>query len=289
MAYFVLWVESARCQGNIYELLYSPEAIAQPDHVRQSRAQLLVNDLRMLDQAIQETNKRWIKVAKDNAGTDVMDFFATSDDTLRLSLLTLVYRAAPQPAGALTTFSHSCAEAARAALQRHQDCLAIIDRSNEDFLPCYTQDKTDLDRLGAFVASIQPAATVSDAAGKLCRLFQVLHNVAARYVDRSGPYDDQTQATEEMYMYLRLLGVHHGEEGNISEHQRQGFAHDLDGNVAQAACGDGTSTGEVQTGLMVMNPMMRMGSGAQLEEWFYRNQALMQSFRTSPHPFPNED
>ncbi|CCF46569.1 fungal specific transcription factor, partial [Colletotrichum higginsianum] len=255
--------------------------------------------------------KRWIKVAKDNAGTDVMDFFATSDDTLRLSLLTLVYRAAPQTAGAPTTFSHSCAEAARAALQRHQDCLAIIDRSNEDFLPCYvhwtllftpfipfivifcqviqTQDKTDLDRLGAFVASIQPAATVSDAAGKLCRLFQVLHNVAARYVDRSGPYDDQTQATEEMDMYLRLLGVHHGEEGNISEHQRQGFAHDLDGNVAQAACGDGTSTGEVQTGPMVMNPMMRMGSGAQLEEWFYRNQALMQSFQTSPHPFPNED
>ncbi|WQF79089.1 hypothetical protein CDEST_04103 [Colletotrichum destructivum] len=311
MAYFVLWVESARCQGNIYELLYSPEAIAQPDHVRQSRAQLLMNDLRMLDQAMQETNKRWIKIAKDNAGTDVMDFFATSDDTLRLSLLTLVYRAAPQPAGAPTTFSHSCAEAARAALQRHQDCLAIIDRSNEDFLPCYvhwtllftpfipfivifcqvieTQDETDLSRLGAFVTSIQPAATVSDAAGKLCRLFQVLHNVAARYVDRSGPYDDQPQATEEMDMYLRLLGVHHGEEGNVSEHQRQGFAHDLDGNFAQAACGDGTSTGEVQAGPMVMNPMMRMGNGAQLEEWFYRNQALMQSFRTSPHPFPNED
>lgn len=156
MAYFVLWVESARCQGNIYELLYSPEAVTQPAHIRQSRAQLLVNDLRMLEQTTQETHvgrprfnscwsyssnlqyqNKWVEVAKDNAGEDVMDFFASSDDTLRLSMLTLVHRAAPQPAGAPTTFSPSCAEAARATLHRHQDCLAIIDRSSEDFLPSY--------------------------------------------------------------------------------------------------------------------------------------------------------
>ncbi|TQN65622.1 Leptomycin B resistance protein pmd1, partial [Colletotrichum shisoi] len=36
-------------------VVYSPEAIAQPDHARQSRAQLLVNDLRMLGQAMKET------------------------------------------------------------------------------------------------------------------------------------------------------------------------------------------------------------------------------------------
>lgn len=55
-AYFVLWVESARCQGNIYQLLYSPEALAQPEHVRQSRAQLLVENLRVLEEATQETH-----------------------------------------------------------------------------------------------------------------------------------------------------------------------------------------------------------------------------------------
>lgn len=56
MAYFVLWVEAARCQGNIYQMLYSPEAVTQPDHIRQSRAQLLVDNLRALEQATQETN-----------------------------------------------------------------------------------------------------------------------------------------------------------------------------------------------------------------------------------------
>jgi hypothetical protein len=66
-----------------------------------------------------------------------MDFFAVSDDILRLSLLTLVYRAAPQQTGALTTFSPSCVEAARATLHRHHDCLAVIERSSEDFFPTY--------------------------------------------------------------------------------------------------------------------------------------------------------
>lgn len=56
MAYYVLWVESARCQGNIYQLLYSPEAVAQPDHVRQARAQFLVDNLRTLEDATQETH-----------------------------------------------------------------------------------------------------------------------------------------------------------------------------------------------------------------------------------------
>jgi len=56
MAYFVLWVEAARCQGNIYQMLYSPEAVTQPDHIRQSRAQHLVDNLRTLEQATQETH-----------------------------------------------------------------------------------------------------------------------------------------------------------------------------------------------------------------------------------------
>lgn len=86
-------------------------------------------------------------MSKDNAGKDLMDFFATSDDILRLSLLTLVLRAAPQTAGAPTTFSPSCTEAARASLHRHQDCMAIIEKSSGDFLPTYVHWYVTLARL----------------------------------------------------------------------------------------------------------------------------------------------
>lgn len=56
MAYFVLWVETARCQGNIYEMLYSPDATAQPVHVLQARVQRLVTDLQDLEKATVMTN-----------------------------------------------------------------------------------------------------------------------------------------------------------------------------------------------------------------------------------------
>lgn len=91
-------------------------------------------------------------------------------------------------------------------------------------------------------------------------------------------------------MYLKLLGMPNGEERGVSgQHAQQRFAHGLGGSFTQAACDDGTSAGEVHTEPMLMNPMMRMGNGAQLEEWFSRNQDLMQSFQATARHFPMED
>lgn len=56
MAYFPLWIESARCQGNIYAMLYSPSSLAQPDTVRHDRVQILVNDLQALEKATHDTH-----------------------------------------------------------------------------------------------------------------------------------------------------------------------------------------------------------------------------------------
>lgn len=41
-----LWIMTARCQGNIYEMLYCPSALVQPDHVRRSRVEALASELR---------------------------------------------------------------------------------------------------------------------------------------------------------------------------------------------------------------------------------------------------
>ncbi|PLB40388.1 uncharacterized protein BDW47DRAFT_101933 [Aspergillus candidus] len=55
-----------------------------------------------------------------------MNFFAFSDDVLRRSLLTLVYRAAPPAKESSTTFSLNCIKAAVATLQVHHDCINLI-------------------------------------------------------------------------------------------------------------------------------------------------------------------
>lgn len=59
-----------------------------------------------------------------------MDFYATSDAVLRLSLLTHVYRAAPRELQSSTTFSHDCVEVARATIAKHHECMAIIQRND---------------------------------------------------------------------------------------------------------------------------------------------------------------
>jgi hypothetical protein len=56
LAYFVLSIETERCQGNIYEMLYAPKSMAQPDEVKQSRVEALVSDLQSLDAKVWETN-----------------------------------------------------------------------------------------------------------------------------------------------------------------------------------------------------------------------------------------
>lgn len=56
LAYFVLSIETARCQGNIYEMLYAPNSTTQPDEVKQSRVEALLSDLRNLDEKVWETN-----------------------------------------------------------------------------------------------------------------------------------------------------------------------------------------------------------------------------------------
>jgi hypothetical protein len=55
-AYFVLWIETARCQGNIYEMLYSPNSLTQSNQARQSRAETLISDLNSLETATCQTN-----------------------------------------------------------------------------------------------------------------------------------------------------------------------------------------------------------------------------------------
>lgn len=159
-----------------------------------------------------------------------------------------------------------------------------------------TRDKEDIDRLGAFVTSIQPAAAASDAAAKLHRLFQVLHGVAARWVELPGRYDDDSSggqpqaATEERDAYLNLLCMPSVAEGGAAAGQQHsgGLGHGPGAGIAQATAGGSRGAEGVHGGPAVMNPMMRMAHGAQLEEWFYSNQALMESFQTFSHGFEVE-
>ncbi|EEY18412.1 fungal specific transcription factor domain-containing protein [Verticillium alfalfae VaMs.102] len=307
LAFFVLWVQTAKCQGNIYELLYSPGAVGLPDALRQSRVEILLSSLRDIDKETQKTRIAWLEISKENSGDDLMDFYATSDDILRLSLLTHVHRAAPRASSSSTTFSSDCLEAARMTLKRHHDCMEIIHRTGGKYFQTYihwtllfapfipfivlfchvmeTRSEDEFARLEAFVTSIGPASVLSEPAAKMLHLFQVLHNIARRYIELGGSVAQnrgQYSSIPQMNASLAALGVPH--VGVVRTNSQQ-----LGQRADQSLAFDSGSlpldrdtefgTGEAQIDQNLVNPVLWMGNGPQLEDWFYNNQASIQSLQ----------
>ncbi|PNH38136.1 hypothetical protein VD0004_g8669 [Verticillium dahliae] len=312
VGYFCLWIKAARCQGNTYEKLYSPDAIKQPDSVRLARVEKLVSDLEDLEVESRQTDAKWLKAAEQYVGKPLMEFFVISDEVLRLGLLTMVYRAAPRPAGSSTTFTAECINAARVTLARHQDCMVVLDKTESALFPTYihwtllfapfipfivifcqvieTQDQEDLARLHAFITSIKNAPAVSDAAAKMHRLFEVLYSVALRYVEFrvSTPPAQQAQANVEMNTYLAQLGfpATAGDPNVVASPRADFGGHQADSAAAGAF--DSTFGGGLgDTTMQGANPMMWMGNTAQLEDWFYSNQQMMGLLQEPSFNLPN--
>ncbi|KAH7155990.1 fungal-specific transcription factor domain-containing protein [Dactylonectria macrodidyma] len=300
LAYFALWIRSARCQGNIYEMLYSPDSIKQPDNVRQSRVQFLVSSLQQLEKDTAETNKNWISIAKKASGDDLMDFYAVSDDILRLSLLTHVYRAGPRDPNSPTAFSSDCINAARATLEKHRDVMDIIKKTDDIYFQTYvhwtllfapfvpfivifchvieTQDHTDLAHLNAFITSIQAASSASEPAAKMHSLFQVLHNIAARYVEchNSTTHKGRSKGMTQFDSHLATLGFPHvgiyDSDWQQQQQQQQQQQWQQAGSSGIEVMHN-LEPGENANGI---NPLLWLGNGVQLEDWFYTNQESME-------------
>ncbi|KAL3594100.1 hypothetical protein FPOAC2_08405 [Fusarium poae] len=302
-----LWIATARCQGQIYELLYSPGSMEELDGVRRLRSQKLVCDLQDIGRRSRELAKNREKEVKTKLGEYFIEFIIISDDVLRLSLLTLIYRATPAPSGSRGTFIPECIEAARATLQRHQDCMDLLGRDNALYFPSYvhwtllfapfipfivvfcqaieTQDQSDLARLHNFCTSVETTITLSDAAAKMHRLFQVLYTVALRYIEfrTTTPTADQTQASAELNTYLAALGFppaglnNGGQQPSPMDATQAGAFSQTLGDMGML---DGA---EGQRGA---NTMMWMGNTAQLGEWFNSNQQMMELLEEPSFTFP---
>lgn len=67
----------------------------------------------------------------------MIEFLTLSDDVMRASLLTLVYRASPPPKEPPSALTRSCVEAARMTMQRHHEFLVTFKDINPLYLSTY--------------------------------------------------------------------------------------------------------------------------------------------------------
>jgi hypothetical protein len=137
-----------------------------------------------------------------------------------------------------------------------------------------TLDHHDLSLLRAFLASISSSeqGSETEAIVKIRRLFQVLYNVALHYVENTGRGKETTSGSgtqveqDGIDAYLATLGF--SAQGMTDTQQQQQQQQQQLGEAYVAG-----ETDEAQTTRGV-NPMLWMGSGAQLEDWFYSNQQM---------------
>ncbi|AEO57210.1 fungal-specific transcription factor-like protein [Thermothelomyces thermophilus ATCC 42464] len=282
LSFFNLWITESRIQGQIYELLYCPEALRQPEAVRKSRAKLLLGRLDELDTLTQKMLDKWHGLLRSVSPRELAEFFVISDHVLRLSIRTLIHRAVPNPPGSPTTFTAECIQTARETLARHQECMAVLEKTTAGLFSTYmnwtilfapfvpfivvfcqvieTRDRADLARLEAFVSSLQPYTAVSEAVDRLRRLFQVLYSVASQFVESQTGQGRDGQQPSTVDTCLAALGFPSqlGPSSQESEYET--------GTASFA------SDPAFQRGV---NPMIWMGNGTELEDWFYNNQYMM--------------
>lgn len=142
-----------------------------------------------------------------------------------------------------------------------------------------TRDQADLVRLDAFIISIQSASTVSEPAAKMHRLFQVLYNIASRYLELHAQPNSEESSVPETEAQLAALGLPHARIWTATQqHQMQSstLLERMETGLFHDAANMAVSTDEIPLGQWAVNPMLWMGNGVQLENWLYDNQASME-------------
>lgn len=119
-----LWIKHAQIQGRVYERLYSPGALRQPDMYRVEQVGILATEQRR----IMEESLVLFNEFNDSTLPDRNTFAIElkSDHVSHLSSLALIYRALPPNGPRSRTFSDECVDAARAAMLCHQEAMEMM-------------------------------------------------------------------------------------------------------------------------------------------------------------------
>ncbi|KAI1420453.1 fungal-specific transcription factor domain protein [Xylaria sp. FL1777] len=263
-----LWIQHARVLGRIYERLYSPGALRQPDTVRTEQVNLLAAEQQRLMAATVSLFREFESAVDGEARMFALTL--KSDEVSFLASLSLTYRALPPNGPRSRAFADECIDAARASMRCHQEATAMMDQQSlkivyihwtilyAPFIPfivifCLvieTSDREDLTRLADFVRSLEPACDVSSSVRKLHQLCQVLYNVAELYVEAKAAEG----VGSEFDAYLSQLGFM---PVDVDGGGMMGL--DADGNVQGIA--DQTTRAVAQTN--------------QLEDWFSGKNYMM--------------
>ncbi|KAM0413028.1 hypothetical protein ACHAPD_008096 [Fusarium lateritium] len=198
------WTNFCDLQARVYDDLYSPRALMQPDDERESRSRNLAADLKRLYHGRNAAEDRFIETSRISVGETLTNLFQRADKIAYLSMLCLVYRAIKPKPTTPSAFCDECLEVAKEALDEHRICLSILRDAESGLLEHYvhwafmavplipfvvlfcraieTCDPAHLENLAAVVETAHITTDLPDVYRKQLRLFKLMHDVACKYV-----------------------------------------------------------------------------------------------------------
>ncbi|KAM0338765.1 hypothetical protein ACHAPU_011188 [Fusarium lateritium] len=225
-----MWLSAATLQGQVYEQLFCPAALAQPPAVLVERALSLAAQCRQVEAEAHQSREMAIASLEKIGASPLVDVHLKGDEVQLLSTMTLIYRAIPAPEGSASRFCDDCIDTARRATNTHLACMELVRKDPHarnmyvhwnlvltPFAPffvlfCFvieTMSAKDLSLLKEFSTSIAETSDASETMQKLSRLCNLMSNVAALYVEaKSQQQEDQTMVPigDEFDVYLSQLG-----------------------------------------------------------------------------------
>lgn len=224
------WIEESDLGFRVYELLYSPAALAKPQDERISIAHRLEAEQKEIMAVASQIREQTLFGLRAINASELIDIYLRGDEITYRSILTLIHRALPAPEASRSRFTVECLDSARVALQLHHESMQSLELEREDirviyvhwtillipFAPffvlfCYvieTSSPDDLRRLFDFVESLRPVCDYSESVQKLHQLCQVLCNVARAYAEAKAQETSRgAPINREFDMYLSALGL----------------------------------------------------------------------------------
>ncbi|RYP71915.1 hypothetical protein DL771_004518 [Monosporascus sp. 5C6A] len=221
----------------VYDDIYSPSALSQPEEVRIARARGLAAELQIMFESTTPLEVRAYQSGRVHAAAD--HSAERAEKVSYLAVLTLIYRSIPPSPYSGSAFGEECIATAIRALEEHENCISSLYGQSTSLVTLYVQ-------------------------WKQCSIFTMMYEVACKYVEAkatvaAGTGDAHTVSAEfdelfrdaEMGAQLRSPILRFSEIGN-----RQMFGSDLVG-------ADGGDTAEREA-----------ANGADLGNWFDQNQQI---------------
>ncbi|KAF4967224.1 hypothetical protein FSARC_5203 [Fusarium sarcochroum] len=204
-----LWIASSSLQGRIYDEIYSPGSLSQPESVRTSRAKALAEESKTLMQVQSEMQRKHVEQPPPEFSPSLVELMWRAERVCGLSTLTLIYRSISPGKDSSSVFCDECIDSARDALREHEKCISLLaddelQSTHYDlyvnwvllqmpFTPfivvfCHmieTSDPTDIYYLENVVKSLQSTSSTSHhtVCQKQLSLFKALYDVAVKYFD----------------------------------------------------------------------------------------------------------